>query len=818
MIPLSSQYKHSIQRTFFVKSLFTTLLILPLLCFSQANVRSIEKFDFDWKFLLADSATSASTVNYDDSKWEDVQLPHDWSIKLPVNKKYGIAMGFLPGGIGWYRKSFSVPNDYKGKKVVIHFDGVYHQSDVYINGKHLGFHPYGYTSFEYDLTPYLNYGKKNILAVRVNHSNSPSSRWYSGSGIYRHVWMKVTNPVHVATWGTYITTPNISGTSADVKITTSIENGSLANGNLQVQNKIINAEGREEGSTNASVSVEPEKKGVIEQSMHVKNPKLWSIETPYLYTMETTVKRNGKTVDQYKTTFGIRSIKFDPNKGFFLNGKNLKLQGFCIHQDAGSLGTAVPDASVLRRLRIIKEYGVNAIRCSHNPPSPQFLDMCDSLGFVVIDEAFDKWKGFGYYAKYFDEWWLKDMDAMLLRDRNHPSVVLWSIGNETGEQNSRTDEGTKRAIMLRDYVHKVDPTRLVTAAIMAGNISSRIYNTNGFTEALDVVGYNYQEPWLAGDKKMFPNRIIYISEAFPYYSGRHNSIRDYNPKNPWYYVAENDFVLGEFIWTGIDYLGESSGWPSTGWPTGFFDDCMFEKPTGAFHRSVWNREPMVRIAVADQSLDIDPGKDHWSSPYLAAHWNFPKYEGHIIEVRTTSNCDSVELWVNTNNLGKRRTADYINNTIVWYVPYRTGKISAKGYKNGKEVAQFELKTSGKPSKILLLPDKQELTADGQDLSHITIQLADENGGIVPDADQKITVEITGSGRLLGLDNGDLRKESYAGNSVKTYFGKALATVQASRTKGDIQIKISSDGLPASYVTLKANGTHENVKTQTRYVF
>ncbi len=628
----------------------------------------------------------------------------------------------------------------------------------------------------------------------------------------------MTNPVHVATWGTYITTPTISETSADVKIATTIENSSSANGDVQVQNRIINADGKEVVATKSSFSVEQGKKGTVDQSMRVQNPKLWSIETPYLYTMETTVKRNGKTIDQYKTSFGIRSIKFDPNKGFFLNGKNLKMQGFCIHQDAGSLGTAVPDDSYLRRLKIIKEYGVNAIRCSHNPPSPEFLDMCDSLGFVVIDEAFDKWKGFGYYAKYFDEWWQKDMDAMLLRDRNHPSIVLWSIGNETGEQNSRTDEGTKRAIMLRDYVHKLDPTRLVTAAIMPGNISSRIYNTNGFTEALDVVGYNYQEPWLARDKKMFPNRIMYIAEAFPYYSGRHNSIRDYNPKNPWYYVVENDFVFGEFIWTGIDYLGESSGWPSTGWPTGFFDDRMFEKPGGAFHRSVWNKEPMVRIAVVDQSLDIDPGKDHWSFPFMAAHWNFPKYEGHIIHVQTTSNCDSVELWVNTNSMGKRRTADYINNTIVWYVPYKTGKISAKGYNNGKEVAQFELKTSGKPSKILVLPDKQELNANGEDLSHITIQLADENGVVVPDADQTITVELTGSGRLLGLDNGDLRKEIYGGNAVKTYFGKALATVQASRTKGDIQIKVSSTGLPASFITLKANGILKNGKNQTQYAF
>jgi beta-galactosidase len=785
------------------KLMFITLTVFPFFVFSQAGTRQTEKFDFDWKFLLGDTAV-ASAVNYDDSKWEDVQLPHDWSIKLPLNKKNGGAMGFLPGGIGWYRKTFSIPNNYNGKKVVIAFDGVYHQSDVYINGKHLGFHPYGYTGFEYDLTPYLNFGRQNTIAVRVDHSNSPSSRWYSGSGIYRHVWLKITNAVHVATWGTYITTPVVSESSGEIKIATTIKNNSSHNGNLQVINKIISADGKEVVAAKTSTSIQNGKEGIVDQSMHVPNPRLWSIEKPYLYTMETTVRVNGKTTDQYKTSFGIRSLTFDANKGLFLNGRNIKLKGFCIHQDAGSLGTAVPDASYLRRLKILKEYGVNAIRCSHNPPASEFLDMCDSLGFVVIDEAFDKWKA-GYYSKFFDDWWQKDMDAMLLRDRNHPSIILWSIGNETSEQFNATGVGTARAVMLRDYVHKVDPTRLVTAAIAPGNTNNRVYNKSGFTEALDVVGYNYQEPWLADDKKAFPNRIMYVSEAFPYYRGRPNSIRDYNPLNPWYYVAENDFIIGQFIWSGIDYLGESSGWPSTGWPTGLFDECMFEKPIAAFHRSVWNDEPIVRIAVADQSLNIDPGKDHWSSPYLAAHWNFEQYDGHIIEVETTTNCDSVELWINDRSMGKRARANWSNNTILWHVPYKAGEIKAIGYNKDKEVAKFELRTAGKAAKIKLSADRLQIQADGQDLSHITMELVDDKGIVVPDSDQKITVEVVGTGRLTGLDNGDLRADSFfTGNPVKTYFGRALATVQSGRLKGEIQIRAMCGDLPVSTLTLKCN--------------
>lgn len=779
--------------------LFTIFLLgQSITVISQVKSRITTNFDFDWKFIL-DSSIDASSPTYNDLKWADIQVPHDWSIKFPLNEKNDGSMGFMPGGIGWYRKSFEIPSNYQGKKVAIRFDGVYHQSDVYINGKHLGFHPYGYSGFEYDLTPFLNFGGKNTLAVKVDHSDSPSSRWYSGSGIYRHVWLQVTNPIRVATWGTYISTPKVSKESAAVTIATAIENVSSKGENIQLQNKIFDADGKELVSSKLSVSVEQGNKKSFDQVLQVENPKLWSIENPYLYTMETSLKVNGKIVDQYKTSFGIRYLNFDSDKGFSLNGENIKLKGVCLHQDAGSLGTAVPDKSYLRRLQILKEYGCNAIRCSHNPPSPEFLDICDSLGFVVIDEAFDKWKS-GYYSKYFDEWWQKDMDAMLLRDRNHPSIILWSIGNETSEQDEKSENGTNRAIMLRDYIHKVDPSRLVTAAIRP--TMDRTYNKTGFAKALDVVGYNYQEPWLTNDKKQFPDRIMYISEAYPYYRGSVKAYKDYFPQNPWYDVANNDFVFGQFIWAGIDYLGESSGFPSTGWPTGLFDECMFEKPRAAFHRSVWNNQPMVKIAVADQSLNIDPGKDHWSWPNLIDHWNFPQYEGHIIEVQTITNCDSVGIWVNEKSMGKRRTSDYTNNTIVWHVPYKKGKIEAKGYNLGKEVAHFELKTAEEPFQIKLMADSEIIKADGQDLVHIAIQVLDKNGVVVPNSDRKISIEVSGAGRLIGLDNGDLRrKESFPGNTIETYFGNALATIQSNRSQGKIVLKVTSEGLTDSYLSI-----------------
>ncbi len=787
-------------------TLLILILIIPELSFSQKPApRIMENFDFDWKFIL-DGSVDASAREYDDSKWENIQLPHDWSITLPPaetvpGRKYLAGMGFRQVGTGWYRKDFFIPSSYKNKKVYIRFDGVYHQADVYINGNHLGFHPYGYTEFEYDLSPWLNFNADNNLAVKVDHSNYPSSRWYSGSGIYRHVWLIVTEKIHVTSRGTYITTPHISEGNAEINIVTSVVNNSGKSENIVVQSRILNPEGLQTASLRTSATVSNGGSESIGQSVSLKDPWLWSADDPFLYNLETIVTVRGRVTDTYTTTFGIRYFHFDSDSGFFLNGKNIKLKGVNLHQDAGSMGTAVPDMSLLRRLKILKEYGCNAIRCSHNPPSPEFPDMCDSIGFLVIDEAFDKWRS-GYYAKYFDEWWKRDLSSMLMRDRNHPSIIMWSIGNETSEQNDTSGAGTAVAKMMQNYVHEIEPARPVTVAISPSDVSVRPYNENGFTEVFDIVGYNYQEPWLLRDRKRFPDRKMYIAEAFPYYTGRSNNIRDYKPDNPWYAVQNNDFVFGQFIWAGVDYLGESSGWPSTGWPTGLFDVCMFEKPRAAFHRSVWNDSPLVRIAVADQSLDIDPGKDHWSWPHLADHWNFPQYRGHIIEVHTVSNCDSVELWVNKMTMGRRAVSDYSNNTIVWHVPYREGKIEAKGFKGGKEMAQYELNTSGNPANIMLIPETRELKADGQDLIHIIIKVVDDKGVTVPDKDILLSVEVEGAGRLKGLDNGDLRvRDSFSGNAVRSYFGKALATIQSGRSPGEIMIRVTASGMPAKTFTI-----------------
>lgn len=770
-------------------------LIWVISLLAQKEVRLKENFDFDWNFSLSDNQKYADRT-YNDESWERIQLPHDWSIKLSFDKKMGGSAAHLPGGIGWYRKQFKLPRSYNGKVISILFDAICHQSDVYINGHHLGFRPYGFCSIEYDLTPYLDYDGENVIAVRVNRSGVKDvARWYTGSGIYRHAWLQVTNPVHIATYGTYVTTPSVSEDKAEIRIMTTLENElkkvqtvSISHLILDNQGKIVAKSGTEKTLFEAGQSIK------ITQNLTLNYPRLWTLEKPELYTLETTVKANGKVTDLYKTPFGIRTIAFDSEKGFLLNGKQVKLKGMCLHQDAGSLGTAVLDRSYERRLEIIKEYGCNAIRCSHNQPSPEFLDMCDRMGFVVIDEAFDKWKS-GYYEKYFDEWWQRDLENMILRDRNHPSIILWSIGNEVTEAWEQGNEGIKRAEMLRDFVHKLEPSRPVTLAAQNNHRGE-------FSAVADVVGYNYLEARLLTDRKNNPKQRFLVSEELPYYSGAEGNIRSYTVNNPWNVVAAHDFIAGGFIWSGVDYLGEAS-WPSHGWPNGLFDICMFEKPRAAFHRAMWNPEPMVGIAIIDQSLDIDHGRDLWQWPKMVSHWSFPhRYFGLIMEVRTTTNCEKVELFMNDKSMGVYNTVDYPNHTIIWNVPYTPGKLVAKGYNGNKIVATKQLITSYKTTDILLKQDRTEIKADGQDLSHVAVQLCDKDGNPVQVDDRKLTVSVEGDGTFRGLDTGDLRRETpFGSNELKTYFGQALIIVQSTRKAGQIKVNIQVEGIEKVYSTI-----------------
>ena len=785
------------KRTLFILSavLFVCLSAQTI----QAQNRIRENFDFDWQFHLGED-TDAMKPGFSPAgwQWEEIQLPHDWSIKLSFDEREGGAGGFLPGGTGLYRKEFIVPASWRGKKVSVVFDGVYHQASIYLNGEQIGYHRYGYTSFEYDLTPYLHYGgEKNVLFVRVDREEK--SRWYTGSGIYRHVWLQATDPVHVAMWGTYVTTPSVTEENADIHIVTTVVNDDEENKNIRVVQTLLDKDRKPVRIGNRAISHEErltlgaKDTANVSQAFQLNSPHLWSIDDPYRYFVETTVKAGSRTVDTYVTPFGIRYFEFDKDKGFFLNGQHMKLQGVNLHQDAGLLGVAVPDRSVERRLQLLKEFGVNAIRCSHNPPSPNFLEICDTLGFFVIDEAFDKWKS-GYYEAFFDASWQQDIGDMVIRDRNHPSIFLWSIGNEVAEA---TDPviGPQRAAMLRDFVRALEPTRPTTMAIQDGAL-------DGIAGVVDVIGYNYIEPRLLLDRVKFPERTYYVAEAYPYYSAvRPEDHRDYVPRNPWNDVLENDYILGSFIWAGVDYIGESSGWPNKGWTCSPFDICMFERPAAAYHRTVWKNEPMVKLAVVDPSLDIAAGKDHWQYPMMADHWNFPYADSRILEIHSMTNCEEVRLIVNGKDFGKRTAAEYLNNTVIWFQPFRRGLMEAIGYIGGEEVCRDSLVTSNETHHLALSPDLETLRADGQDLSHITLELYDEDGVRVQTDDRRLTVTVEGEGRLRGIDNGDLRREgSFTGNTLSTYFGKALILVQSTRKAGMIRVKVEMEGADQPYET------------------
>jgi beta-galactosidase len=770
-----------------LKKFALTLLALATAVCGWAAQRQC--FDFDWKFIKADSTAFASP-DFNDGSWLDVQLPHDWNISEQFDFNIGGHAAYLPDGIGWYRKTFAVPASSRDKRIAIHFDGIFMQSRVYINGHLLGFRPYGFCSIEYDLTPYLIYGGENVIAVRVDTTGG-RPRWYAGAGIYRHTWLISANPIHVAEYGTYITTPRVDDNSADVSIVTTVVNSSASSRQIALSQRILDPQGRELNKTSQKITLAAGDSLDVAQILKLDSPQLWDVDSPTLYSMETTVKSGNTVIDSYITPFGVRSFRFDAQTGFWLNGKHLKLKGLCLHQDAGSMGVAVPDDVYLRRLQILKEYGCNALRMAHNQPSPELLDMCDRLGFIVIDEAFDKWKS-GYYEKYFDEWWQADLSDMLLRDRNHPSIVLWSIGNELQEAWLDSDEGVQRAAMLQDFVHKLEPSRPVTLAAQNNHQSK-------FSAVVDVSGYNYLEARAISEHARNPQQCFLISEELPYYSGEEGNIRAYSTVNPWNLVRDNDFFAGGFIWSGVDYLGEA-GWPGKGWPNGLFDICMDEKPRAAYHRAMWNDAPVVRIAVLDNALNIEHGRDLWQWPKMAAHWNFPaSYDGLIMQVSTITNCEEVELIVNDKVMGRSRTADFANNNIIWNVPYTPGSIEAVGYNAGREVARHRLVTSGAAADCLAEVDRQVLTANGTDVANVTITLVDKDGNKVSTDDRRVTVSLDGNARLLALDNGDLRRsDHFGGNVLPTYFGRALVVIQAGRNPGKSRLKIDIEGLENPY--------------------
>jgi beta-galactosidase len=782
-------------------------------------------FDVGWRFFKGE-APGAEQPGFDDSTWTEIRLPHDWAIDGPFDPSLNPQTGALPVfGTGWYRNTFTLPESVQDRYFTIEFDGAMSNAVVWINGHELGSRPYGYSSFSFDLTPYLNFGDQpNVVAARLTPEQH-ASRWYPGAGIYRNVWLDMTGPVHVAHWGTYVTTPQISDGSATVMVKTKLQNRLDAETKVVLRTLVLDATGKQVSKTDSPATIPANHIEEVASSLAISHPERWDIDHPYLYNLVSEVMEGNQIVDRYETPFGVRTIAFDKDKGFLLNGRYLKLHGACLHHDLGPLGAAVSRRATERQLQIMKAAGVNAIRTSHNPPSPELLEYADRLGLMVMDEAFDMWripKVPNGYSKYFDEWSERDVRDMARRDRNHPSIIIWSIGNEIPEQGQ--PDGWKIAKQLVRYFHEEDPTRPTTSAFNDWVGAIR----NHMADQVDIQGFNYKPMHYEQIMKEHPDWVIFGSETASCVSSRGTyqlplvkyekdpslHINSYDIIAPqWAYCPDFEFkyqdefpqVLGEFVWTGFDYLGEPTpyfGWrPGTDnshdWPArssyfGMVDLAGFPKDRYYLYQSVWTTKPMVHVLP---------------------QWNWPGREGQDIPVMAYTNTDEVELFLNGKSLGRKKrfsepvelpVGDNVSPThkflskyrLMWEVPYQPGVLKVVGYKNGKEVAEDERRTAGPPAKIELIPDRKVIQADGDDLSFVTVKIEDRDGNFCPLAGNLVHFDVTGPGQIAAVGNGDeATVEPFHANYRKAFNGLALLIVRSRDGQaGQIHIAATSDGL------------------------
>lgn len=796
-----------------LSALLCALLMWTLPMHGQVSFGTPEKFNDGWLFTLSDDSAMMA-ASYDDSQWRKLNLPHDWSIEGQLSPTLASCTGYLPGGIGWYRKHFTLTDS--AARHYIYFEGVYNRSEVYLNGHLLGKRPNGYISFMYDLTPYLQPGE-NVLAVRVDHSRYADSRWYTGSGIYRDVWLIAAPEIHISQWGVGWKATSITDRKAVVEVDLQVEKHVDANGKLEMRATLLDAAGKQVARNTYRIS--DRKKGIAlgKLNLNVSRPHCWSIDDPYLYTLRTELYQGGQRIDGCETTVGLRTLTFDPNKGFALNGQWMKVKGVCLHHDAGVLGAVVPPEVWERRLRNLKEMGANAIRMSHNPQAPVVYDLCDRLGLLIMDEASDEWEfpkrkwvkgwnkgepNFDGSFDFFEEWIERDVTDMVRRDRNHPSVFLWSIGNEVDYPNDPYShpilDGTtinqpmfggynpdapdamrigKIAKRLAACVRSVDTSRPVTGAL-AGVVMS---NQTEYPEAVDVVGYNYTENRYAEDHATYPDRTIYGSETG---SGI----------DAWYAVKNNDFIFGQFIWTGTDYLGEAGAWPSRGLYTGLLDFGSFKKPRGWHRASLWSEKPVTYIGTYPKHDYLSP--DAWDI------WNYEP--GQNIRVVCYTNAPQARLLLDGKVVGEMKPYETKSGIIHWDIPFQAGELKAEGCDaEGKVLSSYTIRTSGRPYAIRVSADRTRLSA-ARATAHITVEVVDEEGVVVKLSDNDITCRIEGPARLLGLEGSDNSDMSdYTDNHQRVYHGRLLTYIQTTGEKGSIRVRFTSPLLKGAEITLEA---------------
>lgn len=738
------------------------------------NSRVVNSFNNDWKFIQQD-VEGADALKFNDKNWRTLSVPHDWSIESEFNQDNPSARGgaYVTTGVGWYRKTFKMPKSAEGRRVWINFGALMAHSDVYINGHHLGHRPYGYVEINYELTDYINYGKNNVIAVRLNNTKQPASRWYTGGGIYRKVNLVIKEDTYVEHNGVFVTTPKVEENIATVNIKNDVVNGNVAS-EVLLKTTIYDANENVVAEKSTTQKLDANEKVVIEQEVEVKSPELWSLNTPVLYKNNTELWVDGELKDNLSTNFGIRTFEFDSRRGFILNGENIRLKGVCLHQDGGAVGSAVPAAIWENRLMKLKEIGINAVRTSHHPFAPEFFDLCDRLGIFVMNESFDTWRAtkrnadFGYQT-YFDEWWEEDTKAMVLADRNHPSIFITSVGNEIRD-NLNNEKGFETYKMQRDLIHSLDGTRPVTMALFRPN-EAKVYS-NGFAEMMDVVGQNYREAELAVATNKNPDwKVI----------GTENG----HSRQAYLVWRDNPSIAGYFLWTGYDYLGEAD-WPEITHDFGLLDRAGFTKPRTYERMSWWSEEPMVHIFRREHHLGQGGLVDDWTPT------DFDTYDEASLEIY--SNCDEVELFHNDVSLGnKKRSKDHA--PFFFRLNFRPGTIKAVGKIDGKVVATHEMITADAPSKIDLSPSKSILTNNWDDVAIVTIQLVDNNGVHSPNVDKLLTFSIEGEGEVVGVDNGARDShESFIGNQRRTHRGQAIVIVRATADNGEFTLNVKGEGL------------------------
>lgn len=751
--------------------------------FAQSS-RTTLSFDKNWKFKQAD-VNGAEQIGFNDANWRTLDVPHDWSIEGTYDAlaPTGRGGGYLPSGIGWYRKSFSLDENEKGKKVWIAFDGVMANSSVWINGHFLGKRPNGFISFSYDLTPYLKFGKsvENNIAVKADNSLQAASRYYTGAGIYRHVRLVLVNPVHFAHWGVFIHSDEVTKEKAKVVLQLHLENETASASAIKMETQILSPSGEIVAKTNSALSIKPGEKAQQQQEILVNHPKLWDTQHPNLYHAITKIIVDKKVIDEKNITFGIRSIEFKAASGFWLNGENLKIKGVCLHHDAGALGAAVPLAAWERRLKLLKEVGVNAIRQGHNPFAPEFLDLCDRMGLMVMDEAFDTWtasKNHGEkgYNLYFKDWWQKDVRNWITRDRNHPSVIIYSVGNEIRD-NLDSPEGFKTYKDLQDLVHQLDDTRPVTMALFRPS-ASHVY-TNGFAQLMDLVGQNYRE-----------NESVAYHESHP--DSKVIGTENGQTLAEWLVLRDHPYMAGQFLWTGFNYLGEAD-WPQIANDQGLFDQSENWKPNGLQRQSWWSEKPVIHIVRKEENA----GQGDWVADWTPT--DLDTYD--VAQVQVYSNCDEVELFLNGKSLGsKSKPAD--DSPRNWQLTFEEGTIKAVGKNGGKVVCQEAYTTAGKPAKIILTASKNSLKKSWDDVVYITAKVVDENGVLCPNATPLIYFKSNDLAKIIAVENGNtMSHEQYQSNQRMAFKGTCNAIISAQAEQGKIEIEASADHLKPATIQL-----------------